>query len=481
MPPRRRPRSWLAGRLRSAAGVVQRLAGRVEPAGHLPTPSQAPVATPRRFGEPPQHWLDLVAAHAPGLLHDLDLDPPGAEPAEGRDEPAGGPGFGDRLDQDGPDRWTAATRPAHPVGEDAGFPADSMDGRAPGTVGRRAPGTVGSRPGRATSTSGTDLAGHPDGRGRAASATRATVGDGATVDPAYGVDGPEMATGGGGPDGSHSTSGTGRSAHASSAADRPGGPGMSGAGPPRGSSDAFAVALTAEVPLASDGDRRSPGRLLDGWRLRPPFGRVAATGPARDGTPAADSRGLPRIGEPTSPASPPTPTAHTAPVEILEDFGPSRGTYLPRSTTDSAGVAGASPDRGVGRHGRSTVGEADTGWGSTEGGMTAAGGVAVTGDGLWPALPDDRARSGQRVGERWGPGAGDRNGSAARAAGVAWTGSAYRDPGVGRGPESAVFQADATALDPWPALPDDTALWSVAGAAVDTAQLTRLDREQAGD
>ncbi|MBG6104876.1 hypothetical protein IW249_005290 [Micromonospora vinacea] len=113
--------------------------------------------------------------------------------------------------------------------------------------------------------------------------------------------------------------------------------------------------------------------------------------------------------------------------------------------------------------------------------MTAAGGVAVTGDGLWPALPDDRARSGQRVGERCGPGARDRNGSAARAAGVTWTGWAHRDPGVGRGPESAAFQADTTALDPWPALPDDTALWSVAGAAVDTAQLTRLDREQAGD
>ncbi|WP_433307982.1 hypothetical protein ACQP0U_16515 [Micromonospora sp. CA-269861] len=36
-------------------------------------------------------------------------------------------------------------------------------------------------------------------------------------------------------------------------------------------------------------------------------------------------------------------------------------------------------------------------------------------------------------------------------------------------------------VDRWPALPDDTALWSVAGAALDTAQLTRLDREQAGD
>ncbi|MGC4866529.1 hypothetical protein ACLQ3B_13975 [Micromonospora sp. DT53] len=44
-----------------------------------------------------------------------------------------------------------------------------------------------------------------------------------------------------------------------------------------------------------------------------------------------------------------------------------------------------------------------------------------------------------------------------------------------------MFQADATAVDPWPALPDDSALWSVAGAALDTAELTRLDREQVGD
>ncbi|WP_158629601.1 hypothetical protein [Micromonospora arida] len=41
--------------------------------------------------------------------------------------------------------------------------------------------------------------------------------------------------------------------------------------------------------------------------------------------------------------------------------------------------------------------------------------------------------------------------------------------------------AAARSADPWPALPDDTALWSAAGAAVDTTQLTRLDREQAGD
>ncbi|RLP84392.1 hypothetical protein EAD89_26255, partial [Micromonospora sp. BL4] len=75
MRPRRLPRSWLAGRLRSAAGAVQRLAGRLEPVGAAgQRPSDVGAAAPRRFGEPPQHWLDLVAAHAPGLLEDLDLD-----------------------------------------------------------------------------------------------------------------------------------------------------------------------------------------------------------------------------------------------------------------------------------------------------------------------------------------------------------------------------------------------------------------------
>ncbi|MEU1362284.1 hypothetical protein ABZ356_20875 [Micromonospora zamorensis] len=39
----------------------------------------------------------------------------------------------------------------------------------------------------------------------------------------------------------------------------------------------------------------------------------------------------------------------------------------------------------------------------------------------------------------------------------------------------------ARTTDPWPALPDDAALWSVPGDALDTAQLGRLDREQAGD
>ncbi|MBQ1013077.1 hypothetical protein KBX53_19365, partial [Micromonospora sp. M51] len=118
MPPRRRPRSWLAGRLRSAAGAVQRLAGRVEPDGHLPSPSplsEPPVATPRRFGEPPRHWLDLVAAHAPGLLHDLDLDPSPADAAVGDGQPVGSAGRVDSV-APGPGAFSRFPRPGRAGG-----------------------------------------------------------------------------------------------------------------------------------------------------------------------------------------------------------------------------------------------------------------------------------------------------------------------------------------------------------------------------
>ncbi|MFJ2085971.1 hypothetical protein ACIOBK_25825 [Micromonospora chokoriensis] len=462
MPPRQRPRNWLASRLRSAAGAVERLAGRVEPVGQ---PRQEPPSDPpRRFGEPPQHWLDVVATHAPGLLRDLDLDLPAAEPAQGRDDPADG--FGDRIGQDGPGRRTAVTRPVRPVEQSAG--------RAAGTVGR-APGTGGGL-GHATSGRGPDLAAHSDGRGRPASATPDTVGDDGMVDAAYGVDGPEAVSGGAKPDGLPSMGGTGRSEDASSAADRSGSPGIGGVSP-RGSSDASDGATTAEVPLTSNADRRPPGRPLDGWRQRGPSRPIPATGPAQDHATAADTRGLPRIAEP------PTP-----PTEILEEFGPSRGSYLPRSTADSADIGGARPSRAAARDGRSGGAEASTGWASAPRSTSSAHSSAAAedggperGGGLWPALPDDRARSGQQVGERVGRPTGHRNGQAVRTADVAWIGSAHHDPGGGRLPERRVIQADATAFGPWPALPDDRAVWAVPGDVLDTAHLGRLDREQAGD
>ncbi|MEW1588383.1 hypothetical protein AB0283_23415, partial [Micromonospora vinacea] len=186
MPPRRRPRSWLAGRLRSAAGAAQRLAGRVEPAGHLPTPSPTPVATPRRFGEPPQHWLDLVAAHAPGLLHDLDLD---ASPAGNAG--AGGPGESTgRVDADGADPVADATsgglggsgRDADVRGPAASGdegPTRSRAGIRAGRPGR--PAQAGDQPeGTGTGTAGASGGGVPSSSPDATTPTRSTRTDGTT-------------------------------------------------------------------------------------------------------------------------------------------------------------------------------------------------------------------------------------------------------------------------------------------------------------
>ncbi|MEV4482611.1 hypothetical protein [Micromonospora coxensis] len=89
MPPRPVPRSWLARRLRDAADAAERWAARSGPADADP-PVDVP---PRRPGQPPEHWLRLVAEHAPGLLRDLDLPPDaagwpaGPAPSEVRGQP----------------------------------------------------------------------------------------------------------------------------------------------------------------------------------------------------------------------------------------------------------------------------------------------------------------------------------------------------------------------------------------------------------
>ncbi|MGB2567171.1 hypothetical protein ACPFP2_01770 [Micromonospora citrea] len=73
MPPRPAPRSWLARRLRDAADAAERWA-----AGSGPDVDPPVDVPPRRPGQPPEHWLRLVAEHAPGLLRDLDLPPDAA-------------------------------------------------------------------------------------------------------------------------------------------------------------------------------------------------------------------------------------------------------------------------------------------------------------------------------------------------------------------------------------------------------------------
>ncbi|GAB3936441.1 hypothetical protein GCM10027614_12950 [Micromonospora vulcania] len=81
--------------------------------------------------------------------------------------------------------------------------------------------------------------------------------------------------------------------------------------------------------------------------------------------------------------------------------------------------------------------------------------------GPWPALPDDQ------------PGAGIGGGRAGH--------GAYRAGPVtgGLGAQSGDWSAAFRGL--WPELPDDRSLWTVPGAALDATQVSRLDREQAGD
>ncbi|MET7822897.1 hypothetical protein [Micromonospora zamorensis] len=495
MPPRRHPRSWLAGRLRSAAGAVQRLAGRVEPTGHLPQrpPPDAPTAAPRRFGEPPRHWLDLVAAHAPGLLRDLDLDasPTDGGQIRGHDDQQDGPATTAVAPEDGPvrwadepSRWDTTDRPGTPAGEDTGRSAGTDGFRAGDTAGTGRTDAVtqpGGRGGRVLWSSGTPGSfGLPgatataggvepvDGTGRAGihatvgdlgpSGRHDTAGQHGTDGTATGSDGRAISVGGtatgvGGP---RTVDGAGRSGGSRSA----GGTRRSD-GAPDGLASGSAIrgggavggggASDAAVPPGGPGwgtafapsDRRMPGRVWDGWRSPfrrgPSAGSARPFGPApRGDTPAVDRDGLPRASD-----------CPLAPEEFLDRLDPSG----PNSTAD-----------GTGRGGLAAVEAAD--------------------NGPWPALPGERRWSEQHAGPRPGQHRDQRAGHPG-----AWrdgdlgagSGGSTRDPGGGGWPVSSAFGPTARTTDPWPALPDDGTLWTVPGDALDAAQIGRLDREQAGD
>ncbi|WP_089020754.1 hypothetical protein [Micromonospora coriariae] len=104
-------------------------------------------------------------------------------------------------------------------------------------------------------------------------------------------------------------------------------------------------------------------------------------------------------------------------------------------------------------------------------GLAADGGppdvVRAAGNSPWPALPDDPVWPGHRSG-----GAASTGGADVVSGGV-WT------DGSGRGPVGGGWSA--VTGDLWPALPDDRLLWTAPGAALDAADLSRLEREQAGD
>ncbi|WP_410817690.1 hypothetical protein [Micromonospora sp. 050-3] len=469
MPPRRRPRSWLAGRLRSAAGAVQRLAGRFEPADHLPPPPQTPAATPRRFGEPPQHWLDLVAAHAPGLLHDLDLAPSpagnaeaaarsdgqgestGRADADGADARSGRSGrFGSKADVGGPgasgDEEPTRSRPESRTG---GPGRPSRAGNQPDGTGTRAAdpsgdSTPSSRSDLITPPAGStwpDTSTPPTGSTRPAGpgaavppVRRAARGDATALDTT-GLDTTALDT-------------TAIDAGGLSRADGPRqpvrsmvfGPHSSPSGRPH-RSEAEATRTTSRPPLdelwSGEVDHRRPPESSP---VRPTADRLSD---GRDGFRGDSADGQARPGENQSGQS-----RGAAPSAARTSRGDTVAVHRPLDGPNRGGV------------GASWTGSTATGAGDPS--TSARGEVdRLVDGGPWLALPGEPAQPGRPVALRDG-----RTGTA----------GGGQTTGIERPPPSA-----ARNVDPWPALPDDTALWSVAGAAVDTAQLTRLDREQAGD
>ncbi|SCF13580.1 hypothetical protein GA0074696_2936 [Micromonospora purpureochromogenes] len=157
-PPRPGPRSWLARRLRDAADAVERDLAPTTGGSPDGTPPDRPPArvrpgvpsaeaardVPRRPGQPPEHWLRLVAAHAPGLLRGLDVDPdalPDAGSPAGARDPRGGPADGAGGNRPPARSGPSALPPGRP-GTAVGWWPRNRDG-GPGSWSRDADAAVG--------------------------------------------------------------------------------------------------------------------------------------------------------------------------------------------------------------------------------------------------------------------------------------------------------------------------------------------------
>lgn len=482
MPPRRHPRSWLADRLRAGAGAVHRLAARVEPtgvefarvepagvasAGAEPAGvASRPPEVPRRFGQPPQHWLDLVTAHAPGLLHDVDLDrspdlgaaPPPVPGVDARGDtgphddrlarfgagataspphggpglPAGPPGAGpwSLVDGGGPPTAgpTAATGPSGATGASGASGASGMTGPSgtSGVSGSRAPGggaafdaggapgpacgdrwlsAVAARPSR-PGANGRPTPGTANGSARTGvTGGQGTAGGSTETDAASepGAAG-EFGTAGDPPTGAFGTGGFTESVR-SRAAERT---------PPAGHSGALGTdhCVESSPPLSIDrGLSTSRPERRPGAGARAGGHEVGSAGPtgSRDTSGTSDAHGtLSSHTDQQATARPTSLHPRTRPFGIVRDVGPSEG-----------GSLGKSP--------------------------VASGRAAATG-------------GGNGRGYATGP-----------------------EPRGGTWPVGPEFAPGASAVDPWPALPDDEPLWTTSAPPSDAARLARLDREQAGD
>ncbi|MDG4797230.1 hypothetical protein [Micromonospora sp. WMMD1082] len=516
--PRRRPRNWLAGRLRSAARAVDRVAAVLD-ISPTPGPSSGPAAPVgsgagtgagdggsgaggaggyRRPGQPPEHWLRVVETHAPGLLRDLAIDPPpgGAAAPDGAHadaDPHAGAGL-----KGGPGAGPEASAKAHRDGW-GGTSHDHAE-------------TASAYPGPDGGTTTATTSGSP---GVGPAPTIYSPAPFALLQPAH-----------------HPTSGIRTAAGASVEAEQRGDAGVSRAGqrtpagtPPGGISHRQArpqgpppvspaqpaaggdgAAVTAHRPRRARADRAGPGGSgadrtgADGTGADR-AGRVASgvdgaarpggarTGPAR--MPAGRERATTRAHLSVAPE--PALTDRSAPAPPPTAPGPQAAPHSEATGTGPQATGTGPQGAGTGPQGAGT-GRQAAGWGRldagsrlpTEGSTQPSAGIGAPARAVprhvtdrhrtaGTGLADGEIQAGGRipVGDgRW-PGSGwfDGDGRWPGTAGVCW-------PDLESSPRS---RAGWPGRDPWPALPDDRTLWSAAGPGrTDADHLRRLDGEQAG-
>ncbi|GIJ31487.1 hypothetical protein Vse01_06350 [Micromonospora sediminimaris] len=436
-----------------------------------------PHGRPRRPGQPPEHWLRVVTAHAPGLLRDLALDPP----------PAGtyhhGPGF---RESDGDGRSEECF--ADPAGE------GGLDGpgRRPATTVEGA-GRHAERPGAATGPDPTaDAPTEHSPTSGPAPATHSPTSF-ALLHPTHHVtSGIRASTGAPIEAEQRDRSGMSRpvpataAQHGSAGPGGPGGPvgssGSSGSSIVRRRSTRGAVrAAGAAAAATTDAHDRAPASTQGPRPAEPVRGTTRAgfrTDAERPAAAPATAEPLPpapttRHTDPTSPytgpASPPTGAAACPPVDAA---GRPTGSAGRLSDVAGPGAAGP-PGNSEPRPAAATPGHRAA--------LRLVTGRQRTAD---PRLPDGDGWAGRPIGPgdgRWvphGPPTGDGR----------WPGSGL-PIGDGRWsvgadvrwPELESSRGGRTRPDPWPALPDDRALWSVPGPADgDEHRTRRLDGEQAG-
>ncbi|GAB3178727.1 hypothetical protein FHX75_11399 [Micromonospora palomenae] len=564
-PPRPGPRNWLARRLRDAADAVERWdpapAAGGSPAGTTPdlpagppaqaTPGlpearpQVPSAeatrdVPRRPGQPPEHWLRLVTAHAPGLLRGLDVDPdalPAAGPSTVARDPRGGPADGAGGDRPPARSGTPALPPTGPLRPEmaAGSWPRNPDGSSPrdadpAVSAWRGDPDGGSWPGDRNAAVGT-WPGDPDGTEGSWPSDPSTGVGSRPGDPGTGVGSwagdsgaglrPGSTTASNRLDGVIGTAGSSSPAagRLPGVADPSGRPGAaapdSRPGPPPahsrpGRPDHHRPGQTdRRVGLSADDLDRSPGRDTPpgpaAWRIRPAipgpaagFGGLSHTGsgdthPHRDAPPSAGP-GEPRVGR-------------------IDQSGPATGQVPATASVDGTTADGRARTATDPAHRPGTTGADHVGalrfpapWSVPTGTRAATGHPGPqAGPGAGRArgaYPGDLARTAEqpsgaaatRTGldsasgsaDRWPP-ARPSNGwpdaVAPTPAPDPWPvlpdGPAGGAGGVPPTGATTTGPAGRWAGDPWPALPDGPA-WRPATGDGDGERLRRLDLEQRG-